>query len=236
MPDTRSSFTIKVLKNGPYILSGVIPLHRKSIVSLNPDDHLTWTDNGSIPQKESYSLCRCGKSENKPFCDGTHYSEDFEGTETAPENPEEKCTEVTYGPSLILYDYADLCAAANFCHRKGDVWNAVEKSDVEEFRNIAIYEASCCPSGRLVLVDNTAGIQVLEPVLEPAVSIIEDTASNTSGPLWVQGKITIEAANGHLYQQRNNATLCRCGFSENKPFCDGMHIDKNFKEFDEKNL
>jgi hypothetical protein len=105
----------------------------------------------------------------------------------------------------------------------------VEKSDEETYRKIAVYEASNCPSGRLVLEDSLSG-QPFEPIFEPSVSIVEDRSEGVSGPIWVKGSIPVESAAGKTYQLRNRVTLCRCGLSENKPFCDGTHVDVRFRE------
>ncbi len=41
---------------------------------------LTDVDGREIPHPDLMSLCRCGQSGNKPFCDGTHLTVDFDGT------------------------------------------------------------------------------------------------------------------------------------------------------------
>lgn len=229
MPDSEMHYRIKVTRNGPYLLSGSIPLNRMSIVSSEPNGHLAWTTDLQFPSDETCALCRCGKSGNKPFCDGSHISACFAGSETAALNIQEDPDEVLEGPSLILHDHEELCSGSNFCHRMGNVWNAVEKSEEEPFREIALYEASCCPSGRLALQDRLSG-KSCEPEFEPSVSIVEDRSGNVSGPIWVKGSIPIESADGLTYQGRNRVTLCRCGLSENKPFCDGTHVDVVFRE------
>jgi CDGSH-type Zn-finger protein len=48
----------------------------------------------------------------------------------------------------------------------------------------------------------------------------------------VKGGVPVESADGTVYEVRNRVTLCRCGKSTNKPFCDGTHIDVNFKDGD----
>src|SRR6266536_1245907 len=50
------------------------------------------------------------------------------------------------------------------------------------------------------------------------------------GPLWVRGGVPVEAADGFEYEVRNRVTLCRCGYSKNKPFCDGSHVRTKFKD------
>ena len=54
-----------------------------------------------------------------------------------------------------------------------------------------------------------------------------------SGPLWVKGGVAIEASDGFAYETRNRVTLCRCGRSSNKPFCDGTHCKTKFNDGDE---
>ena len=41
--------------------------------------------------------------------------------------------------------------------------------------------------------------------------------------------VTVEAADGFVYETRNRMTLCRCGESANKPFCDGSHAKVKFR-------
>jgi CDGSH-type Zn-finger protein len=49
-------------------------------------------------------------------------------------------------------------------------------------------------------------------------------------PIWVRGGICIESADGTPYEVRNRVTLCRCGASANKPFCDGQHAAVGFED------
>ena len=55
------------------------------------------------------------------------------------------------------------------------------------------------------------------------LALIEDTAKQLRGPIWVRGGIPVVAADGQTYEIRNRMTLRRCGRSANKPFCDGSH-------------
>jgi hypothetical protein len=107
--------------------------------------------------------------------------------------------------------------------RAGGIWNLVEQSDDPDARKTAIEEACNCPSGRLVITDNESG-KAIEPDFEKSIVVIEYPAKGERGPLWVRGGIPIQSADGKPYEIRNRVTLCRCGRSENKPFCDGSHI------------
>jgi CDGSH-type Zn-finger protein len=60
--------------------------------------------------------------------------------------------------------------------------------------------------------------------------VVEDPALGCSGPLWVRGGVRIESDNGTPYEVRNRVTLCRCGASNNMPFCNGSHASIKFKD------
>ncbi len=98
----------------------------------------------------------------------------------------------------------------------------VEQTDDPEARKIVEYEAGHCPAGRLVVWDRKTG-KAIEPKFEPSLGLIEDTEKQVRGPIWVRGGIPVVAADGKTYEVRNRVTLCRCGKSDNKPFCDGSH-------------
>ena len=74
---------IKILKDGPYLVSGSIPLTKETIVTGKDGDPLKWEPVGEYPVQETYALCRCGQSKKKPYCDGTHTKIGFDGTEEA---------------------------------------------------------------------------------------------------------------------------------------------------------
>lgn len=63
---------ITVLKNGPYLVSGSVRLAFQTI-GVNGDGESTeWVEGDALPASAEYALCRCGESNTKPFCDGTH--------------------------------------------------------------------------------------------------------------------------------------------------------------------
>jgi CDGSH-type Zn-finger protein len=214
---------IVVSKNGPYIVTGGIPLIRMEICNDDEGYCHTWREVERFPVQETYALCRCGHSQHKPFCDGSHAKVGFAGSETASSEPYLRNPRIIPGPELELLDYEDLCVHARFCMRAGGVWNLTKASDIPEAKETAIEEAGNCPSGRLVLRDQTTG-KVIEPALEKSIVVIDYPARGEHGPLWVRGGIPVYSAGGKPYTVRNRLTLCRCGRSGNKPFCDGSHI------------
>lgn len=215
-------YRIKVMKNGPYVVTGGVRLTRQSILCDSDGNGHAWREDETLPSPHVYSLCRCGQSKNKPFCDGTHVEVDFDGTEAAAREPYLDQAERIHGPCLDLTDAPPLCAEARFCQPAGGIWDLTRRSDDPEARRIAIREAANCPSGRLVVWDKDG--RLIEPELQPSIVLVEDPQEGASGPIWVRGGIPIESADGTVYEIRNRVTLCRCGKSVRKPFCDGRHL------------
>jgi CDGSH-type Zn-finger protein len=213
---------IKVSKNGPYLVSGGIPLVEQVIGIDMEGTPNKWVEGRRFARQEKCGLCRCGQSENKPFCDGTHVKVNFDGTEEVDlEGYLDQAKEID-GLALKLTDVEVLCASARFCHRAGGIWNLVPQSGNSEARRIAVEEAGDCPSGRLVVWDKKTG-KTVEPKFERSIGLIEDPQMGVSGPVWVRGGIPVESAEGKVYEIRNRVTLCRCGKSSIKPFCDSSH-------------
>jgi CDGSH-type Zn-finger protein len=136
------------------------------------------------------------------------------------------------GPTLRLKDASALCSSARFCHRGGGTWELTDNSDNPKARELAIEEACNCPSGRLVQWDKKTR-RVIEQEFEKSISLVEDPQNRVSGPIWLKGGVPVQSSDGNTYEVRNRVTLCRCGKSKNKPFCDGSHIDEGFDDGDE---
>ncbi|VVB61014.1 Iron-binding zinc finger CDGSH type [uncultured archaeon] len=219
---THGKYSITVSKNGPYLITGGVPLLEK-IINYNAKwDFCTWETGKTYSLQESFALCRCGQSKNKPFCDGTHIKVNFNGTETASRRPYHSQSVKIEGPDIVLTDAKDLCASARFCHRGGGIWSLVSTSNNPGDKRIVIEDAADCPSGRLMVYEKKIDTPI-EPSFEPSIVLIEDPYITVSGPIWVRGGIPIKSFDGTPYEIRNRATLCRCGKSSNKPFCDSSH-------------
>ena len=218
---SNDRFKIKVSKNGPYIISGGIPLVEQ-VIGIDAEGYsYEWREGRKYQSGDLYALCRCGQSNNKPFCDTTHIKINFNGTETASWRVYLDQAEKIKGPALELTDVRELCAVARFCDRNDGIWKLTQQSDDLEAKRIAIEEAGNCPSGRLVVWDKNG--KVIEPEFEPSLALVQDPQEDMNGPIWVLGGIPVESADGGIYEIRNRVTLCRCGKSANKPFCDGSH-------------
>lgn len=224
--DPAPGMKIKVMKDGPYLATGGLPLSIEIITTDDEGESLGWEHGIELEKRETCGLCRCGASTTKPYCDGTHASIGFDGTEAASFEPYEDACEILEGPTVDVRDRKELCVDARFCHKDGAVWHRVYEDD-EESARVVIDECKLCPSGRYTAVDKATGM-AHEPELPPSAALVQDPEMGVSGPIWVRGGIQIESAGGRPYEVRNRVTLCRCGKSKNKPFCDGSHIDGGF--------
>jgi CDGSH-type Zn-finger protein len=220
---------ITVTKDGPYKVEGGVEINIATLGCDANGDAVSWIKGKSYSEgdapKEQVFLCRCGHSQNAPFCDGSHRKVGFHGTEQPDkgtyaeraEAQESDCDDVT------LLDDFSLCVGARFCDPGETVWNYAERASDPKACEMMVQEACKCPSGRLTVIDK--GGKAVEPELAPAVSLIQDPINDCRGPLWVQGGIAIKNADGDKYEVRNRVTLCRCGESHNQPYCDSSHYD-----------
>ena len=220
---------IRVLKNGPYIVSGNIPLILMTIECDDKGTPARWLIGERLQTPQNYALCRCGQSRSKPFCDGTHIKVNFDGTETSDNESFNKMAKEIDGPKLKLLDAEILCASARFCHRGGDIWQVIPKTDELGAKQNAIANSCDCPSGRLVVIDKETD-RTIEPSVEQSIGAIKDSGIGVDGPFWIRGGIPVYSAEGKLYEVRNRVTLCRCGKSTNKPFCDSSHYPEEDRE------
>ena len=221
---------IEVCKNGPYQVHGGIPLSVQRITLDEAGFSESWKEEKQYPVENPYILCRCNRSKNLPFCDGFHREISFIGTEHASREPYLLQAKEYAGPDLVLTDAEILCSIAKFCERAGGIWKLTQESGNREAREIAIREAGLCPSGRLVVWEKGTKTPI-EPQFEPSLGLVEYPQEGISGPVWVRGGIPVISSDGFVYEIRNRVTLCRCGHSFNKPFCDNSHLRYSSKSF-----
>jgi CDGSH-type Zn-finger protein len=217
---------IVVTRDGPYRVEGGIPLLRTAIVKTARGEPIAWDEGPEFETPDDvYELCRCGNSSTKPFCDKTHERIAFDGTETADRGPISERRDAWEGEEgHVLYDDLSICTHAGFCRNvRTGVWEMLEETDDPDVRAEFTAMVSRCPSGRLayaVLPDP----EPVEPVFEPSIGVEPDAS------LWARGGIPVVSEDGTPYEVRNRQTLCRCGFSGNKPFCDGSHKEHLFSD------
>ncbi len=224
-----SSRRIVVLRDGPYLVYGDIPLVRKRKLVSENNDSLTWQKTETIPTEETYALCRCGQSGSKPFCDGTHARVGFDGTETADPSLFAERQLVLAGNGISVRRVGSLCMHAAFCvGRIRRIPAMMADTDDSDMRAHIIGLIEHCPSGSYTYALDADG-EDIEPDLPVAISVTEEEGE-LAGCLWVSGGIPVARADGEPFELRNRVTLCRCGHSQNKPLCDGTHRTIGFRE------
>ncbi len=217
---------VVVTPDGPYLVSRRLPVRRRHHVTSEQGDPLTWSTATDLvpPDGERYALCRCGGSSHKPFCDGTHRNNGFDGTEATPTSSYAERSTAYPGTGVTVHDDRSICQHAAFCgNRVTNVWKMTHDSDDPVVRAQMMAMIEHCPSGALTYrVDGEDADG--EPDLAPAVNVVAD------GPLWVTGSAVVQRSDGGTAEPRPRVTLCRCGASGNKPFCDGTHAKVGFAD------
>jgi CDGSH-type Zn-finger protein len=181
---------VRITKDGPYIVSGAVPLSRTTIGVDEAGECVEWIEGAVVDAPEKYALCRCGRSSTKPFCDGSHFVEGFDGTETADRGAYDDRATLLEGPGVDVADVPDLCAKARFCYSWGTLWRGVPLSDDPAVAERVTRQACLCPAGRYVPRDKGTG-WAMEPEFEPSIGLVQDPQRDVSGGLWLRGGIRV---------------------------------------------
>jgi CDGSH-type Zn-finger protein len=217
-PPTSS---ITAAANGPFLVVGGVPLYRRRSVESEHGEPMAWETTEQVDTHERYALCRCGQSDRKPFCDGTHARVGFAADDRASGTYDERA-HVLGGTGITVRDDRSICVHAGFCGtRVANVWGQVPETGESTVRVQVVSMIEKCPSGALTFRFDGDDV---EPLLAPAIAVTDD------GPLWVTGGIPVAVADGTALEVRNRVTLCRCGASGNKPLCDGSHKNVGFRD------
>lgn len=217
---------IRVEEDGPYQVTGPLPISRTRSVKTEYGEPIDYAPFERLEAGETYRLCRCGKSATKPFCDDSHLDEPrVEVKERADHGPRADRVDVFENTEdgTVISDDLSICSKAGFCKdRFTGVWQMLGSSD-PAVRERMQRMVDLCPSGRLAWGESAEAPEH-EPEYEPSVAVLRN------GPLWVRGGVRVVGADGEPYEVRNRQTLCRCGHSQNKPFCDGSHQIVGFRD------
>jgi CDGSH-type Zn-finger protein/ferredoxin len=204
---------IECSPNGPYLVRNLQSLRNSK--------------GESIPIKSVIALCRCGGSAKKPFCDGTHSKLGFSSQKVAEGTRDKRQNYV--GKGVTIHDNRSICSHAGFCtdrlasvfRMKTEPWIDPDGARIEEI----IEAVKRCPSGALSY--SIDGVEHRDQDRDPMITVSKD------GPYLVTGGVELEDESRAEGASEEHYTLCRCGASKNKPFCDGTHWYVKFT--DDKN-
>lgn len=122
------------------------------------------------------------------------------------------------------------CSHAGVCAKSlGEVFNPNRRPWIDlnaGDKNSIVETVQSCPSGALSLARQDQNGS--KPEESEAKTSTMSARVIQDGPLLVSGEMVIDLADGKQLIKKNPA-LCRCGASQNKPFCDGSHTKSGFK-------
>jgi CDGSH-type Zn-finger protein len=199
-------------ENGPYLVTGLEHLRNRQ---------------GPIQARPKMALCRCGGSGNKPFCDGTHAKIGFSSAKLEGRVADRRDT--YEAPGIAIHDNRGICAHAGRCtdglpsvfRLRREPWIDPAGASPEEIAATI----RRCPSGALSY--SAGGVEHRDRDGEPAILV------SPNGPYYVTGGPELAGTSWGEGASIEHYTLCRCGGSRNKPFCDGTHWRIRFT--DDKN-
>ncbi len=206
---------IEARGNGPYVISNV--------------ENLQTSRGERAKTAKTMVLCRCGQSGSKPHCDGSHAKIDFSSRKIEGRQPDR--VDHYKGDGIIIHDNRGVCSHAGYCtdnlpsvFRQGvEPWIDPDGALVKDI--IRVIEM--CPSGALSYA--IGGVKHDRLNRLPSINLIKD------GPYHVVGEIKLEDPGNSKPESTEHYTLCRCGGSKNKPFCDGSHWYIRFQD-DKKSI
>ena len=211
---------IMTAKNGPHLITNAAAVR----------NHLGET----LTLPPQLALCRCGASTMKPFCDGAHATSGFTDDKDPKRVPDQRDTYP--GEQVTIFDNRGICQHSGLCsdrlptafRTKEEPFVAPSGGRMDEL----VRAVRDCPSGALSLAfDGTEARDLTDrhDTREQAVEITQD------GPYRVTGGLPLTDASGAdvpraAGSSREHYALCRCGHSQNKPFCSGMHWYVDFRD------
>jgi CDGSH-type Zn-finger protein len=204
------AIVIEPLLNGPYLVKNL--------------EALTNSKGAALATKAVLALCRCGCSTTKPFCSGMHKEVGFDSTNLSDGSVDRR---VDYpGAGITIHDNRGICAHSGFCSdnlptvwRLGqEPWIDPNGAKTEEIAAVA----RMCPSGALSY--SIGAVEHRDRESGPAILV------SRNGPYFVTGGIELVGAAWGQGASLEHFTLCRCGQSRNKPFCDGSHWTAEFDD------
>ncbi len=179
------------------------------------------SDTGAdIVLEKNAFLCRCGASQNKPYCDGAHVADGYDD--------KNNCTNDgllnAEAPGVTVHFNRSICSGAGECVRGlpavfisgAKDWIQPGEATVDE----VIATVRKCPSGALTYT--VAGQMTMREEADVSVRIVKD------GPYEITGPVDFDSPKWSQNASQTCFALCRCGKSANAPFCDYSHGEQGW--------
>lgn len=201
---------IEIIKNGPYVAFNI-----KLILDSRGEQ---------LETSPQMSLCRCGHSQKKPFCDGTH--QDIGFNDEKKENHKTDKVIAYRGDNIIIYDNHGICSHIGYCinllptvfDESKFKWINPDGANVQDIIRIC----ELCPSGALSY-SLPGGERIKSGVKKRPKIKISPGPYGENGPYDIEGGIRLKSKEDFKPECKEHYSLCSCGASKNKPFCDGSH-------------
>ena len=185
-------------------------------------DSVFMKDGKTLEAENPSYLCRCGKSKNKPWCDGSHEKVGF----TSKREISEEILQVYEGKEITVNFNRSICAgAANCVHDLPSVFASDNSTNWiypdNDTNDKIIKTVNSCPSGALSY--SIKGKVTIDKRTKAKISIVKN------GPYVVEEVKLVGMPTPTNFSTTKYA-LCRCGHSKNKPFCDYSHAENNWSD------
>jgi CDGSH-type Zn-finger protein/truncated hemoglobin YjbI len=217
---SRLPRSIQVVRNGPYLLTNI--------------ERLTNDLGEPIQVRPQMAVCRCGQSAVKPWCDGSHARVDFTGAKDPNRVADRR--DSYDGLAVTVFDNRGICQHSGYCTDRIPVAFRVSQEPFVAPSGARMDEiiraVRNCPSGALSFAIDAYENREVVDWHHQRPSEVSVTAD---GPYRVIGGVQLLDETGRPVHRNQGASLehyalCRCGHSQNKPFCSGMHWYINFRD------
>jgi uncharacterized Fe-S cluster protein YjdI len=124
---------------------------------------------------------------------------------------------IVWKPSKCIHAAECVKALPQVYNPNEKPWLKIGNATSDELKS----QIASCPSGALsYFMKNEENQEAIE--LETEVEVREN------GPLLVYGTLHVTNADGSSEVKNKTTAFCRCGASNNKPYCDGTHVKEQF--------
>ena len=204
MTEPKIEGRVSVTQNGPYAVTGNIPLAKQTIATNAQGD--SWKSGRRATATRRGRNMRCAAAVASPtpsrFCDGTHAKVGFYGTVFASREPYLNQPRPSTDRCRRQLTQRSLLWLGAFCDPNGKVWNLVAHTDDPAVRTMFERQVNNCPAGRLVAWDKVSGqVFIVTGVAGVDRPGRRPGGGATGGPIWLRGGIAAcRAADGWEYE------------------------------------